>query len=62
MDDCSARGVRLFASCQASDMHQEMRRILDELEHVLLKRGKITPLLSYLEAQVLASENRDTKR
>ena len=45
--------VRLFVSCQALGMHDEMRRIVDDLE-----RRSQTPLVDFLKAQVLIAEKR----
>ncbi len=45
--------VRLFASCQALGMHDEMRRIVEDLEH----RPR-TPLVDFLRAQLLIVEKR----
>jgi predicted AlkP superfamily phosphohydrolase/phosphomutase/tetratricopeptide (TPR) repeat protein len=42
--------VRLFASCQALGLHEEMRRIVDDLHQ--------SPLEDYLRAQVLIAEKR----
>ncbi len=46
--------VRLFVSCQALGMHDEMRSIVDELEG----RRKPAPVINYLKAQVLTAEKR----
>jgi tetratricopeptide (TPR) repeat protein len=43
----------LFVSCQALRMHNEMRRIVDDLE-----RRSCTPLVDFLRAQVLIAEKR----
>ncbi len=45
--------VGLFLSCQALGMHDEMRRIVDDLE-----RRSQTPLVDFLKAQVLIAEKR----
>jgi predicted AlkP superfamily phosphohydrolase/phosphomutase/tetratricopeptide (TPR) repeat protein len=45
--------VRLFVSCQALGLHQEMRRIVDDLD----SRPR-TPVVDYLKAQVLTAEKR----
>jgi tetratricopeptide (TPR) repeat protein len=42
--------VRLFASCQALGLHEEMRCIVDKLHQ--------SPLVDYLQAQVLITEKR----
>ncbi len=45
--------VRLFVSCQALGMHEEMRRIVDDLDG-----RRQAPVVDYLKAQVLTAEKR----
>jgi len=48
--------VRLFVSCQALGMHDEMRRIFADLEG--RSERFQTPVIDYLKAQVLTAEKR----
>ncbi len=48
--------VRLFVSCQALGMFDEMRRIVDDLDG---GTGDQQPLMDFLKAQVLMLEKRD---
>ncbi|HTW65244.1 MAG TPA: alkaline phosphatase family protein [Bryobacteraceae bacterium] len=48
--DVQRFAVRLFVSCQALGLHEEMRRIVDHLAH--------SPLTDLLKAQVLTAEQR----
>ena len=47
--------VRLFVSCQALGMHEEMRRIVERL---WMGGGAQSPVVDYLKAQVLTAEKR----
>ena len=50
--------VRLFVSCQALGMHEEMRQLVDDLEG----RERYQPaVVDYLRAQVLTAEKRYTE-
>jgi predicted AlkP superfamily phosphohydrolase/phosphomutase/tetratricopeptide (TPR) repeat protein len=48
--------VRLFVSCQALGMHDEMRRIVDDLDGRRVQSQE--PAIDYLQAQVLTAEKR----
>ncbi len=48
--------VRLFVSCQALGMSEEMRRIVDDLDGRLNDQQ---PIVDFLKAQVLMAEKRD---
>ena len=60
---CAADGdqriaVRLFVSCQALGLSQEMRRIVDDLDG---RPGDQQPIVDFLKAQVLIVEKRDAE-
>jgi tetratricopeptide (TPR) repeat protein len=53
--------VRLFVSCQALGYHQEMRRIVDDLDGRRREPARFEPsVIDYLKTQILIAERRYT--